>query len=93
MWFKTEVNPSTGGWELFLKNGMFSRWARLLDSTSVAQSFYSYDEVVAFVTERGINRVYRLDRSIFHYYPPASQAIEASGESTATKPNPKGESV
>ncbi len=69
MKFKIEVNPYSGDWEVSLKHGIFGKWQRVKNITQAPQHFKTYDEVVAFIKGRGIDKIYRFHKSIFHYNP------------------------
>ena len=75
MKFKLVYNPSQNGWYVYLKESMFSGWVPISTCLGIPQSFRAYDEVVAFIKERGIDKVYQYQKSIFHYYPPEASTL------------------
>lgn len=74
MKFKIEINPYSGNWEVSLKHGLFGKWQRVKSITQAPHSFKTYDEVVTFIKDRGIDKIYRFHKSIFHYNPVGHEA-------------------
>lgn len=86
MKFKIIMNPITGRWEVFLKHKIFGKWDRINTLLQAPQDFKTYDEVVTFIKERGIDKVYALHKSIFHYYPPVYQETYQSNDKQSGEP-------